>query len=76
MRIVRAVPWVVLAVFCAAAPVGSLAGPLETDQLRQLLECASYYRKLLERLTLRRLDASVVDAALIAGQPRDQANMT
>jgi len=36
-----------------------------------LLECSSYYRKLLERLSLRRLDAQVVDAAVCTGVPRD-----
>ena len=45
--------------------------PLATDRLRRLLECASYYRKLLERMTLRRLDASVIDAAVRGGEPRE-----
>jgi DNA gyrase subunit B len=45
--------------------------PLDTDALRQLLECASYYRAVLERLELRRLDSRVVDAVVSAGVPRE-----
>jgi DNA gyrase subunit B len=43
--------------------------PLETDALRQLLERASYYRAVLSRLELRRLDSRVVDAVVSAGVP-------
>jgi DNA gyrase subunit B len=46
--------------------------PLDVARLRRLLECASYYRKLLERLTLRRLDSRIVDAAVSAGVPREE----
>jgi DNA gyrase subunit B len=45
--------------------------PIEQDQLRHLLECASYYRKLLERLEQRLLDRWIVDAAVRAGVPRE-----
>jgi DNA gyrase subunit B len=47
------------------------AAPLEEAGLRRLLECASHYRKLLDRLALRRLDAAVVDAAVFSGVPRE-----
>jgi DNA gyrase subunit B len=46
-----------------------LTTPLETDALRELLERASYYRAVLERLELRRLDSRVVDAVVSAGVP-------
>jgi DNA gyrase subunit B len=45
--------------------------PLETDALRQLLERASYYRAVLARLELRRLDSRVVDAMVGVGVPRE-----
>jgi len=45
--------------------------PLPQQRLRRLLDCASYYRALLERLSLRRLDPSVVDAAIWCGAPRE-----
>jgi DNA gyrase subunit B len=45
--------------------------PLDTDALRELLERASYYRAVLERLELRRLDSRVVDAVVSAGVPRE-----
>ncbi|MCH7598413.1 MAG: DNA topoisomerase (ATP-hydrolyzing) subunit B [Myxococcales bacterium] len=50
----------------------ALATPLETDALRRLLECASYYRAILERLELRRLDSRVIDAMVSAGVPREE----
>jgi DNA gyrase subunit B len=45
--------------------------PLDTDALRELLERASYYRAVLERLELRRLDSRVVDAVVSAGVPHE-----
>jgi DNA gyrase subunit B len=45
--------------------------PLETDKLRRLLECASYYRAMLARLDLRRLDSRVIDAAVSEGVPQE-----
>ena len=45
--------------------------PLAEDRLRRLLECASYYRKIAERMTLRRLDARVIDAVVWGGAPRE-----
>jgi DNA gyrase subunit B len=51
-------------------PEGSTT-PLETEALRRLLECASNYRAILERLELRRLDSRVIDAMISAGVPRE-----
>jgi DNA gyrase subunit B len=51
-------------------PQGSTT-PLETDALRELLERASYYRAVLERLELRRLDSRVIDAMVGAGVPSE-----
>jgi len=50
-------------------PEGST--PLDTDALRQLLERASSYRAVLERLELRRLDSRVIDAVIGAGVPQE-----
>jgi DNA gyrase subunit B len=47
------------------------AEPLAREHLRRLLECASYYRALMERLSLRRLDQRVVDAMIWCGAPRE-----
>jgi DNA gyrase subunit B len=44
---------------------------LPAERLRRLLECASYYRALLDRLSMRRLDKHVVDAAIWCGAPRE-----
>jgi len=54
---------------------------LAPERLRRLLECASYYRALLDRLTMRRLDSRIVDAAVACGVPResdlgDEANLS
>jgi DNA gyrase subunit B len=54
----------------SVVPAGA-GGPLEAGQLRRLLECASYTRKLLERIALRRLDERIVAAAVNAGVPRE-----
>ena len=51
-------------------PQGSTTA-LETNALRQLLERASYYRAVLARLELRRLDSRVVDAVVSAGVPSE-----
>ena len=40
-------------------------------ELRNLLRAASQYRRLLERVALRRLDTRVVDAAVAVGRPRE-----
>jgi DNA gyrase subunit B len=45
--------------------------PLQPDRLSRLLECASYYRALLDRLSMRRLDPHVVDAVIWTGVPRE-----
>jgi DNA gyrase subunit B len=47
------------------------SNPLSQERVRRLLECASYYRALMERLSLRRLDQQVVDAAIQCGVPRE-----
>jgi DNA gyrase subunit B len=44
---------------------------LPAARLRRLLECASFYRTILERLTLRRLDERIVDAAIAARMPHE-----
>jgi len=44
--------------------------PLPAARLRRLLECASFYRTILERLALRRLDERIVDAAVTARMPQ------
>ncbi len=60
-----------LALASVTVKAANASVPLEPDRLRRLLECSSYYRKLLDRLSLRRLDAQIVDAAVCAGVPRD-----
>ncbi len=47
------------------------SGIMPTEDLRRLLGAASAYRKLLERLSMRRLDERVVDSAIWAGVPRE-----
>jgi DNA gyrase subunit B len=44
---------------------------IEVDSLRELLRASSQYKRLLERLTQRRLDKRVVDAAVWHGEPRE-----
>ena len=44
---------------------------LEPDALRRLLECASYYRAVLERMELRRIDSRLIDAAISSGVLRE-----
>ncbi len=51
-------------------PQGSTAR-LDTAALRRLLERASHYRALLERLELRRLDSWLIDTVVSAGVPRE-----
>jgi len=46
-------------------------GLLAAGELRQLLELASDYQKILKSLARRRLDERVVDAAIWAGAPRE-----
>jgi DNA gyrase subunit B len=60
----------------ALANVGvSPAGvsPLPEEAVRRLLHCSSFYRKVLERMTLRRFDDRIVDAAVRAGQPAEES---
>jgi DNA gyrase subunit B len=45
--------------------------PLGEEGLRRLLECASYYRAILQRLELRRLDSRAIDVAVWHGSPRE-----
>ena len=44
---------------------------LSADSARQLLELASEYERLIQRIALRRIDERVVDAAVWAGAPRE-----
>ena len=44
---------------------------IREGELRRLLKCASQYKRLIERLGLRRLDTRVVDAAVWSGAPRE-----
>ena len=44
---------------------------LRPERLSRLLECASYYRAVLERLSMRRFDTQLVDAAIWTGAPRE-----
>jgi DNA gyrase subunit B len=52
------------------SPAGRAAA-LDSAMLRGLLQRASDYRAVLERLELRRLDSRVIDAAVAAGAPRE-----
>jgi DNA gyrase subunit B len=54
----------------AVAPSGSHEA-LEADRLRRLLECASYTRKILERLAQRRVDERVVAVAVASAAPTE-----
>ncbi|MHC4138039.1 MAG: hypothetical protein ACYS0K_24120 [Planctomycetota bacterium] len=45
---------------------------LPEDDLRRLLENASQYQRLTDRLASRRLDTRVIDAAVWSGAPREQ----
>jgi len=54
----------------AVLPAG-MEEALPAARLRRLLECASFYRTILERLALRRLDERIVDAAVAAGMPHE-----
>ncbi|MFQ5506986.1 MAG: toprim domain-containing protein, partial [Planctomycetota bacterium] len=55
---------------CDVVPDGREAA-LPSDRLHRLLECASYYRAVLDRLSLRRLEQRLVDAAIWCGVPRE-----
>ncbi|MGE4605211.1 MAG: DNA topoisomerase (ATP-hydrolyzing) subunit B [Myxococcota bacterium] len=48
-----------------------LQEPIADQGLRRLLECASYYRAILQRVELRRLDSRVIDVAVWHGSPRE-----
>jgi DNA gyrase subunit B len=50
---------------------GAAERPVPEAELRRLLESASEYNRLMERLALRRLDIRVVDAAVWSGAPRE-----
>ncbi len=52
-------------------PHGSQTPTVE-ERLRRLLQCASYYRAILQRLELRRLDSRVIDLAVSHGSPREE----
>ncbi|MCH2172603.1 DNA topoisomerase (ATP-hydrolyzing) subunit B [Myxococcota bacterium] len=46
--------------------------PLPEEEVRVLLDAASQYKRVLERMVLRRLDDRVVDAAVWSGVPRTE----
>jgi DNA gyrase subunit B len=46
--------------------------PVAEESLRELLGAASLYRRLLERIAMRRLDGRVIDAAVWQGVPREE----
>jgi DNA gyrase subunit B len=54
----------------AVLPAG-MQEALPAARLRRLLECASFYRTILERLELRRLDERIIDAAVAARTPHE-----
>jgi len=54
----------------AVLPAG-MEEALPAERLRRLLECASFYRTILERLALRRLDERIVDAAVALRMPQE-----
>ncbi len=60
-----------LALDGASVAPGANGSAIPAGGLRRLLENASSYRRLLERLELRRLDDRVVDAAVFSGVPRE-----
>ncbi len=60
-----------LALASVAVLPAEMGEALPAPRLRRLLECASFYRTILERLALRRLDDRVVDAAVAAGMPHE-----
>ncbi len=45
--------------------------PIGEQGLRRMLECASYYRAILQRVELRRLDSRVIDVVIWGGAPRE-----
>jgi DNA gyrase subunit B len=53
-----------LALGSVSVSASGAAAALDDTRLRRLLTCASFYRQLLARLSLRRLDDRVVDAAV------------
>ncbi len=69
----RALEEYLIALALQATSVFSSDSPaaLEDDAVRRLLGAASQYRRLLERLAMRRLDERVVDAAVWEGVPRE-----
>jgi len=55
---------------CVIVPAGAPQA-LPSERARQLLELASEYEGLVQRIALRRIDERVVDAAVWAGAPRE-----
>ncbi|MEM7409909.1 MAG: DNA topoisomerase (ATP-hydrolyzing) subunit B [Myxococcota bacterium] len=60
-----------LALAGATVTASGAATPIPEDQLRSLLTAASQYKGILGRVSLRRLDAKVVDAAIREGEPNE-----
>jgi len=61
-----------LALSNAFVTAGGETVPLEEPLLRELLQAASGYRKMLDRLVMRMIDERVVDAAVRSGLPLEE----
>jgi DNA gyrase subunit B len=61
-----------LALAGAQVRVGTAATPLSSDAVRRLLDSTSQYKRVLEKLALRRLDDRVADAVVTCGAPTEQ----
>ncbi|NQZ97079.1 MAG: DNA gyrase subunit B, partial [Myxococcales bacterium] len=59
-----------LSLSSAEVLVAGCTDPLSVESVRELLESASQYRRVLDRIALRRLDERVIDAAVWTGAPR------
>ncbi len=61
-----------LALAGAQVRVGTAATALSSDAVRRLLDVTSQYKRVLEKLALRRLDDRVADAVVTCGAPTEQ----
>ena len=59
-----------LSLSSAEVLVAGRTDPLSVESVRELLESASQYRRVVDRIALRRLDERVIDAAVWTGAPR------
>jgi DNA gyrase subunit B len=60
-----------LALAGAQVRTGAGSSPLSPEVVRELLDAASGYRRVLEKLSLRRLDERAADAAIWSGAPSE-----